>query len=158
MPAPPFPDRPCADALDKVKGTAANTADVRFPGLLYAMTVPSPVAKGRVAVFKTDAALRVPGLLRILTPAEFPPAPRAADMPGSPRPGLLAQVAFSGEPIAIVVAETLEAAIEGAEPVRSRIEVEPFGVVMDSPASLAIRLPTSWSATPSARFPGQLWS
>ncbi|MCI0755586.1 xanthine dehydrogenase family protein molybdopterin-binding subunit [Teichococcus vastitatis] len=136
MPAQPFPDRPRADALEKVKGTAAYAADVRFPGLLHAMTVPSPVVRGRVAALDTEAALRVPGVLRILTPADFPPAPQAVDMPGSPRPGLVTQVAFRGEPLVVVIAETLEAAIEGAEAVRIRVETEPFSAMMDSPGGV----------------------
>lgn len=136
MPAPAFPDRPRADALDKVRGAAAYAADVRFPGLLHAMTVPAPVAKGRVAALETEAALRVPGVRRILTPADFPPAPQAPDLPGTSRPGLLPQIAFRGEPLALVVADTLEAAIEGAEAVRPRIEAEPFAALMDSPGAM----------------------
>lgn len=132
MPAQPFPDRPRADALDKVRGLAAYAADMRFPGLLYAMTVPSPVVKGRVVALETEAALRIPGVRRVLTPADFPTAPQVPDLPGSPRPGLLAQIAFRGEPLALVVADTLEAAIEGAEAVRVRIDAEPFTALMDS--------------------------
>jgi xanthine dehydrogenase YagR molybdenum-binding subunit len=135
MPAQPYSDRPRADALDKVKGAAIYAADVQFAGLLYAMTVPSPVAKGRVAALELDAALRVPGVVRILTPSDFPSAPQTADMPGSPRPGLVTQVSFRGEPLAVVVAETLEAAIEGADAVWARIDAEPFSALMDSPGA-----------------------
>jgi xanthine dehydrogenase YagR molybdenum-binding subunit len=136
MPTQPFPDRPRLDALDKVKGTAAYAADVQFPGLLHAMTVPSPVAKGRIASLDVDAALRIPGVLRVLTPADFQSGAQIVDMPGSPRPGLVAQVAFRGEPLAVVVAETLEAAIEGAEAIRAHIDAEPFSAVIDSPGAV----------------------
>ena len=136
MPAQPYSDRPRADALDKVKGAATYAADVQFAGLLYAMTVPSPVAKGRVAALELDAALRVPGVVRILTPADFPSAPQTADLPGSPRPGLVPHIAFRGEPLAVVVAETLEAAVEGADAVRARIDAEPFSALMDSPGAV----------------------
>lgn len=132
MPTPAFPDRPRADALDKVRGAAAYAADLRFPGLLHAMTVPAPVARGQVLALETEAALRVPGVRRILTPADFPAAPQGPDLPGSPRPGLLPQIAFRGEPLALVVADTLEAAIEGAEAVRARIAPAPFAALMDS--------------------------
>ncbi|NGM24314.1 xanthine dehydrogenase family protein molybdopterin-binding subunit [Roseomonas stagni] len=135
MPAPPFADRPRIDALDKVRGAAAYAADMRFPGLLHAMTVPSPVARGRVAALETEAALRIPGVTRILTPADFAPTQRVADLPNSPRPGLVPEIAFRGEPLALIVAETLEAAIEGAEAVRVRIEGAPFSATVDSPGA-----------------------
>lgn len=135
MPAPPFPDRPRADALDKVRGAAGYAADLPFPGLLHAMTVPAPVPRGRVLALETEAALQVPGVLRVLTPEDFPPPPRNPDLPGTPRPGLLPQIAFRGEPLALVVAETLEAAIEGAEAVRARIAAEPFSATMESPGA-----------------------
>lgn len=136
MSAAPFPDRERIDARDKVRGATPYAADVAFPGLLYAMTVPSPVAKGMMTGLATEAALRVPGVVRVLTPADFSASPRpggAAAGPPAPPPSLETRIAYRGQPVALVVAETLEAAIEGAEAIRPEFAPEPFAAVIDSP-------------------------
>ena len=135
MTAAPFPDRPRVDARDKVRGATAFSADIAFPGLLYAMTVPSRVAKGTMTELSTDAAMRVPGVVRVLTPADFPAPPRPAgggSEPLPPPPPLETRIAYRGQSVALVVAETLEAAIEGAEAVRPSYTPERFEVVIDS--------------------------
>lgn len=125
MPAAPFADRARFDARDKVRGRAAFTADVPLPGLLFAMTVPATVAKGRVVSVDVSAAMRVPGVVRVLTSADFRPVPappRAAKGPASAAapPTIAAEIGYRGAPVALVVAESLEAATEGAEAIRVR--------------------------------------
>ena len=117
-----FPDRPRVDAREKVLGTAVYAADVAVPGLLHAMQVPATIAKGRVTSVPIDAAMRVPGVLRVLTADDFPPpvAPPSAGGPPPPPPTITAEIAYRGQPVALVVAETLEAAIEGAEAIHPR--------------------------------------
>ena len=127
MTVAPFPDRPRIDARDKVRGATAYAADIQFPRLLYAMMVPSTIAKGTITGISTEAAMRVPGVVRILTPADFPPALPPLPFPAPPEPGTLEnRIAYRGQPIALVVAETLEAAIEAAEAVRPAYRAEPF--------------------------------
>ncbi|MCO6404515.1 molybdopterin-dependent oxidoreductase [Aurantimonas endophytica] len=124
MPPAPFPDRPRVDAHDKVTGIVRYAADLQFTGMLYAMTVPAGIAKGRISSVPTDAAMRVPGVVRVLTPSDFP-------TPASP-PTLEFEVAYRGQPVALVIAQTLEAAIEGAEAIRPLYEPVPFASVLDS--------------------------
>ena len=144
MPAAPFPDRERIDAHDKVLGATAYAADVRLPGLLHAMTVPATIAKGRVEALPVEAAMRVPGVVRVLTAADFPPSPAPAPAPASPTggapagppaptPTITTEIAYRGQPVALVVAETLEAAIEGAEAIRPCYAEEPFTPLFDSP-------------------------
>lgn len=135
MSAPQFPDRPRVDARDKVCGTTAYAADRQFPRLLHAMTVPSRIAKGRLTAISSDAAMRVPGVVRVLTSRDFS-APRARGDDGHgppPPPPLNTTIAYRGQPVALVLAETLEAAIEGAAAVRPTFTTEPFSPVMESP-------------------------
>jgi xanthine dehydrogenase YagR molybdenum-binding subunit len=135
MTAASFPDRERIDARDKVRGVAGYAADRHFPGLLYAMTVPSPIAKGTMTALDTAPALAVPGVVRVLTPDDFPPYKPlpVGDLPGTPRPTLETRIAYRGQPVALVVAQTLEAAIEGAEAVRPSFALEAFAAVIDSP-------------------------
>ncbi|MDB5663409.1 MAG: hypothetical protein JWN59_1747 [Sphingomonas bacterium] len=137
MPAAPFPERERIDARDKVLGATAYAADVQLPGLLYAMTVPAAIAKGRVVAVAIEGAMRVPGVVRVLTPADFPPLLSAAP-PGNgqqAQPTPATEIAYRGQPVALVVAETLEAAIEGAEAVRPTFAGQPFVPLIDSPGA-----------------------
>jgi xanthine dehydrogenase YagR molybdenum-binding subunit len=139
-----LPDRARVDARDKVRGTTLYAADFQFPGLLHAVLVPSRIAKGKVAHVDAAGALAAPGVLRVLTPEDFPEpdpdfeAPTAEDEEDegeegySVPPTVVDTIAYRGQPIAVVIAETLEAAIEGAEKVTGEYEEEPFTVVMES--------------------------
>jgi xanthine dehydrogenase YagR molybdenum-binding subunit len=128
-----FPDRERIDARDKVRGATQYAADIQFPRLLYAMTVPSRIAKGQMTSLSLDAALRVPGVVRVLTPDDFPPPPPLVENgPPPPPPTLEAKIAYRGQPVALVLAETLEAAIEGAEAIRPTFAEEPFSALIDS--------------------------
>jgi xanthine dehydrogenase YagR molybdenum-binding subunit len=90
----------------------------------------------------TEDAMRVPGVVRVLTPDDFPPPPAAPAEPGHPPPPrtLETQIAYRGHPVALVLAETLEAAIEGAEAIRPTYAEELFPALLDSAS--ATREPT----------------
>lgn len=131
-----FPDRPRVDAHEKVMGATRYAADVPLPGLLYAMTVPATITVGQVTALAVEPAMRVPGVVRVLTAADFPPPP--AVVPGSPPPPAMitAEITYRGQPVALVVAETLEAAIEGAEAIRPAYAEAPFLARIDSPGTV----------------------
>jgi xanthine dehydrogenase YagR molybdenum-binding subunit len=131
MAAAPFPDRVRIDAREKVLGRTSYAADVQLPGMLYAMTVPASIAKGRVDALSADAALRVPGVVRVLTAVDFPAAPAVKEGPPPP-PTITPEIAYRGQPVALVVAETLEAAIEGAEAIRVAYTATDFAPLIDS--------------------------
>ncbi|WP_347302133.1 xanthine dehydrogenase family protein molybdopterin-binding subunit [Croceibacterium sp. TMG7-5b_MA50] len=133
----PFPDRARVDAREKVRGAALYAADFAFPDLLHAMMVPATIAKGRVDAVPVEAALQVPGVVRVLTATDFPPpvpSPTAgAEGPPPPPPMITAEIAYRGQPVALVLAETLEAAIEGGEAIRPRYTPDDaFAPLIDS--------------------------
>lgn len=136
MSVAPFPDRARVDAREKVRGAAIYAADFAFPGLLHAMLVPATIPKGRVTAVPVDAALRVAGVVRVLTATDFPPTvpPAGKDGPPPPPPMITEEIAYRGQPVAVVLAETLEAAIEGAEAIRPAYAPDPaFTPLIDSP-------------------------
>ncbi|EPX62335.1 Periplasmic aromatic aldehyde oxidoreductase, molybdenum binding subunit YagR [Cystobacter fuscus DSM 2262] len=126
----PFADRARVDAREKVMGRTAYAADVPLPGLLYAMTVPARIAKGQLTALSLEEAARVPGVVRILTADDFPPPPQGGGLPLPPT--LIREIAYRGQPVALVVAKTLEAAIEGAEAVRATYADQTFSPLIDS--------------------------
>ena len=143
MEARAFPDLERVDARDKVLGRTRFAADFHFPDMLHAMLVPATIAKGRVVAIDTAASCAVPGVVRVLTAPDFPPSsPPKPDEPPSPLspPKLIEDtVTYLGEPVALVLAETLAAAVEGAEAVAVRYSAEPFSPCMESEG--AVRVP-----------------
>lgn len=108
------------DGRLKVTGQATYAAEHKIPNVAHAVLVMSSIAKGRISSMDTRAAERVPGVLAIMTPfntAKLPP-PKTSG-PGGPtdRKLQLLQddvVYYDNQPIAVVVAETLENANEAA--------------------------------------------
>ncbi|XVQ07193.1 xanthine dehydrogenase family protein molybdopterin-binding subunit [Spirillospora sp. CA-255316] len=116
--------------IDRVDGRAKTSGQARFaaehpcPGLAYAALVHATIARGRVTGFDVAGAAAVPGVLAVLTHENAPrmkPPPRATLM----NMGMILigtsvnylntdEVHWNGQPIAVVVAETLEAAREAA--------------------------------------------
>lgn len=130
MPSASFEDRARFDARDKVIGRTLYSADVQLPNMLYAMAVPATIARGRTVEVSTDPALQVPGVVSVLTAADFgkpaPPPPDAQGMGAAPAtPTIVPDIAYRGAPVALVVAESIEAAIEGAEAIRARYAAAP---------------------------------
>lgn len=132
-------DRPRVDARDKVLGRTRYAADVPLQGMLHAMTVAAAIPKGRVSGIDTEAALAEPGVVRVFTHADFAGVGVTPATLGSNRPGLQPmtgdEIVFRGQPVALVVAETLEAAVEGARRVRVTTETAPFTATMDEPGA-----------------------
>jgi xanthine dehydrogenase YagR molybdenum-binding subunit len=121
------------DGRAKVTGGAKYAGDAGAPNLAYGAVVPSTIAKGRVAAIDTSAALRVEGVLDVLTHENRPRMARGnsaykdfvAPEQGSPfRPLYDDKILFSGQPIALVLAEEWEIARFAATLVRIEYEAE----------------------------------
>ncbi|WP_313083005.1 xanthine dehydrogenase family protein molybdopterin-binding subunit [Pulveribacter sp.] len=110
------------DGRLKVTGQALYSAEYGAPDLAYGVVVNSTIARGRIVRIDTAHALAVPGVLDVLS-HERRPKVRSMDLfykdmtapGGSPfKPFLDAEVHYSGQPVALVVAETFEAAREAS--------------------------------------------
>jgi xanthine dehydrogenase YagR molybdenum-binding subunit len=113
------------DGRQKVTGTATYAAEFNAPGLTHAAVVRSTIANGRIASIDTVDAERAPGIIAVLTHQN---APRLAYSPhkGAPDPMVGERlhvlqddrVNHQGQPVALVIAETLEQATHAATLVR----------------------------------------
>ena len=124
------------DGLLKVTGSARYAADNHPPGMLHAVMAVSGIARGRVASLNVDAAKAHPGVIEVMTPANAPNLARHPDQTGEPftfKLDLLQddRVRYANQPIAVVIAETLEAATEGAVLLDPSYETEPVRVGLD---------------------------
>jgi len=126
---------PRIDGRAKVTGEAKYAGEFKTSGLTYGSVVESTIAKGRIARIDTSEALRVEGVLDVLTHENRPRMASADDAwkddvapeEGSPfRPLYDDKIRFSGQPIALVLAEEWEVARCAASLVRVEYEEQPF--------------------------------
>jgi xanthine dehydrogenase YagR molybdenum-binding subunit len=125
------------DGVLKVTGAAKYAADQHPSDMLHAVLAVSSIARGRVAHLDVTAAKAYPGVVEVITPANRPALVQDPDEKPNPlvfRLDLLQndRVRYAGQPIAVVIAETLEAATEGAALLAPRYEVEPARVGLDA--------------------------
>src|SRR5215470_6772796 len=121
------------EARDKVTGAAKYAAEYNVPGLAHGVVVSSAIAKGRIKRIHTADALAVDGVLDVLTHEH---RPKLASSPekytdevaaeGKPfRPLYDNRIYFSGQPVALVIAEQFEIARFAASLVRVEYEQQP---------------------------------
>jgi len=155
--------------LRLVVGQGRYSDDLNLPGQAYAVMVRSPHAHARIRGIAVDDALRTPGVVAVLTGADLladglRPIPHvqwsghpaeivlrlkdgapALTAPQYPMPADKAR--HGGEAVAMVVAETLAAAKDGAE--RVAVDYEPLPAVTDGVAAAAPDAPRVWEHMPS---------
>src|SRR5579875_1026513 len=118
------------DGRLKVTGRAPYAYEQQVPNALYATLVMSTIAKGRIVSIDTRAAQRTRGVLLVMTHLNAPKLPKLESQPKQGPTGRVLQVLqdnvvrYANQPIGVVVAETLEAAMEGAHLVEVRYAAE----------------------------------
>src|ERR1700756_755667 len=98
------------DVHAKVTGRAKYAEDFRADGMVFAKTLTSPIPHARIRRIDTSTALKIKGVLAILTADDVPQFP-------PPQPPILAkdEVFYVGEPILAVAAESEEIAVQAIE-------------------------------------------
>ena len=139
------------DAFDKVTGSAKYTADLEPQGLLAAKVIRSTIANGVVKSFDLEEALKVPGVVKIVTCFDVPdiqfPTPghpwsvETAHQDIADRKLLNTRVRVYGDDIAAVIAEDDIAAARAARLVKVEYEeYAPLLTMEDAMAEGASRL------------------
>ena len=116
---------PQVDASSRVSGTIGFVLNMRLPRMLHGRVLRSPLPHARIVSIDTSRAERAPGVVAVLTPRN---APRLAygehkgvvDPDVGERLHVLQddRVSHQGQPIALVIADTLEHANHAATLVR----------------------------------------
>ncbi|MEO5814502.1 MAG: xanthine dehydrogenase family protein molybdopterin-binding subunit [Gemmatimonadaceae bacterium] len=108
------------DGRLKVTGAAKYSAEMPAANMSHAVIVQSTIANGRITKIDTRNARAVPGVIEILT-HENAPKLQNVTPPGGRVLTLLqdALVRYNGQPIALVIADTLEHATEAAHRVKA---------------------------------------
>ncbi|MBS0220818.1 MAG: xanthine dehydrogenase family protein molybdopterin-binding subunit [Proteobacteria bacterium] len=146
-----------------VTGRGAYLDDLRFDGLAQATVLRSPHAHARIRSIDISAATRMPGVLAVLTAAEaeadglkpLRPYIEANVQTGepfvfAPQPLLATgKVRFVGEPVALIVAETLAQALDAAELIA--VDYAPLPAVTAAEAACAPDAPQISDEVPGNR-------
>lgn len=145
------------DAIEKVTGRALYAADLTLPKMIYGAFVRSPYAHARIKRIDTSKAWKVPGVVAIITQEqlskdyaltveeEVHAAQRIRGFFASDK------VRFFGEKIALIGAETLEAAKEAASLVE--VEYEPLPAVTAPQEAVKEGAPLIWEDREPVRGP-----
>jgi carbon-monoxide dehydrogenase large subunit len=143
-----------------VQGLGRYSDDVNLPRQAHAVVVRSPHAHARIRGIGSADALRAPGVLAVLTGTDLA-ADGLGNLPSdgsrkrrdgspafpTPRPALARErVRHVGDPVALVVAETPEAAADGAELVA--VDYEPLPAVVGAVWATSGAAPAVWDEAP----------
>lgn len=132
-----------------VRGAGRYTDDISIPGQAYAYVVRSPLAHALVRSVKPEVARAMPGVLIVLTgkdvaaeglgdlPCIFPLSNRdGSQRHDTPRPILATdKTRYAGQPVAVVVAETLSQARDAAESIE--LDLDELPAIADLTAAMA---------------------
>lgn len=143
------------DLIEKVLGTAQYTVDVTMPGMLHAKIVRSDRAHAEIRGIETAKALSMPDVAAVLTSFDLEKLfPRFGHIISDHFILATGKVRYFGEPIAIVLAETREAAADAADVIE--VSYEELPTVMSAAEALADDAPlvheTQYAATADASF------
>ncbi len=125
-------------ALKHVTGQALYIDDIAEPpGTLHAALVLSPIASGHLRKLDLSPAASWPGVVAVLAASDIPGRNNIA-APGKEEP-LFAEdkVEHAGQPLAMVVAHSLDAARAAAE--RVKPDIEPTEAILDIQTALALQ-------------------
>src|SRR5215510_9570066 len=147
-----------------VTGQGRYSDDFNLPGQVYAQLVRSPHAHARIRRIDATKALGVPGVITVLcgadaladglrviphkpiptNPNEFPLGGRdGSSIFVAPHPVLAPNVVrFAGEPVAMVIAETAAAALDGVEQVA--VDYEPLAAITATRDAARENTPVLW--------------
>ena len=129
------------DGRAKVTGASRYSAEIALPNMAYAVLVGAEMASGRINAIDTSDAERADGVLAVLTHRNLPKVaaqpPLFPSLFGHAAPGETffpmqdEVVHYAGQPVAIVVADTLERAQHAATLVRIAYAETPSTTTLD---------------------------
>jgi carbon-monoxide dehydrogenase large subunit len=152
---------PREEDLRLLRGKGRYLDDMSLPGMAHAYVLRSPHAHARIVSVDVSAARDMPGVLAVLTGKELKERGLGGIRPLTPRkrrdgsPGFvreqpfLAQgrVRYVGDPVAFVVADTLDEAKDAAEAIV--VEYEELPSVVSAESALKPDAPAVWDENPS---------
>ncbi|BDH45552.1 aldehyde oxidase [Salmonella enterica subsp. enterica serovar Choleraesuis] len=113
-----------ADGLAKVKGLAIYGDDLNLKRMLYGVCRYVDIAAGQVESLDLSEAEKVPGVVRIATWQDVPGEKKVGVVSADYPPLIDKEIAYRGDVVAVIAAESYEAAALAAEKIK--ITYRPF--------------------------------
>ena len=124
------------DGSLKVSGQAPYTAEFYLEGQVYGVLVGATITKGKVKDIDSRSVEAIPGIIKVVTdPKHFLRNAQQGGEKKAPTQGVT-EVFYHGQPIAAVIAETFEAATEGAKALKVTYKDETEDAVIDFDSAL----------------------
>ncbi|MBF0659173.1 xanthine dehydrogenase family protein molybdopterin-binding subunit [Psychrobacter sp. NG25] len=102
------------DGSLKVSGQAPYSAEIHLDNKAYGVLVGATIAKGQVQNIDSSSLDGIPNIIKVVTdPKHFLRNSQQGGLKKAPKQGAT-EIFYHGQPIAVVIAETFEAATEGA--------------------------------------------
>jgi xanthine dehydrogenase YagR molybdenum-binding subunit len=151
-----MPQQSAADPINRVDGKLKVTGGAKYfaefdlPGVVYGVLATSTITRGNISSIDTKAAENAPGVLGVFTHLNMPPVPgwdtppNANNQPlGKQRYRILGsdQILFNGQPIALVVADSLERAQHAASLVKAKYNTATPQTDLESNKAKSVLLP-----------------
>ncbi|MEJ7837764.1 MAG: xanthine dehydrogenase family protein molybdopterin-binding subunit [Thermomicrobiales bacterium] len=150
-----------------ITGSSTYVDDLKLPGMLHAIVVRSSYAHGIIKGIDTEAAKAAPGVIKVITGDDLPSLmkefeteskgetspddPSGGDTDKIPVPPIYPlareKVRFIGDPVAVVVAETISQAIDASELVD--VDIEPLDAIVDPFAAMEDGAPQLYDNVPN---------
>lgn len=125
------------DGALKVSGQATYAAEYHRDGQVYGVLVGATIAKGKVKKIDAESVADIPGVIKVVTDAQhFLRNSQQGGALEAPTQGAV-EIAYHGQPIAVVVGETFEAATEGAKALLVHYEDETDNAALNFDKALA---------------------
>ena len=134
------------DGHAKVTGSALYAAEHALPRLVHAVLVASTIASGRITTMDTTRAEKMRGVVLVMTHRNALQLPKkgkggAGDMPAGRVLDLLQddQIHYNNQPVALVVADSLEHAQDAARAVRIAYAATPAALDFEKEKSMPVK-------------------
>jgi xanthine dehydrogenase YagR molybdenum-binding subunit len=136
MPETVYREIPRADALQKVRGEAIYGADDMRTDMVHGVFAVAAIGRGALAGLAVDAARDCPGVRLVLTHEDMEGVKSSGFLMAggaafqSFLPMLSTEITYRGQPIALVLADSYAAAVEGASRVEAHYAERPHQVAL----------------------------
>jgi CO/xanthine dehydrogenase Mo-binding subunit len=117
---------PRRDGMEKATGQALYTSDIRRPGMLYAVILRAPIARGTLIRLDFAPALALPGVRAAIARADVP-----QDLKVGGVPLFTTDVAYAGQPVGALCADSEEIARRAVLAVVADYEPLPHAATLD---------------------------
>lgn len=127
---------PRLDAVAKVTGEARYAIDISLPGMLWGHVLRSTRGHANIVAIDTTAALEMPGIVAVVVATDLEDLfPRYGHIIADHPILAIDRVRYFGEPVALILAETIHQAADAAAEVR--VTYEDLEVMVTTEAALA---------------------